>query len=98
MSAILKLEANEPDMSAGKALIQLDQVTKTYDSGENAVQALRGVDVAIARGEFVSIIGPSGSGKSTLMHILGCLDTPSSGKYCLDVAYSPAMLAPPLAG
>src|SRR5260221_5481361 len=84
MSAILRLETNEPDMSADRALIQLDQVTKTYDSGENAVQALRGVDVAIGRGEFVSIIGPSGSGKSTLMHILGCLDTPTSGKYWLD--------------
>ena len=68
----------------GKALIQLEQVTKTYDSGENEVQALRGVDVAIRRGEFVSIIGPSGSGKSTMMHILGCLDTPTSGKYWLD--------------
>ncbi len=97
MSAILKLEANEPDMSAGKALIQLDQVTKTYDSGENAVQALRGVDVAIARGEFVSIIGPSGSGKSTLMHILGCLDTPSSGKYWLDGADVAEMSARSLA-
>jgi putative ABC transport system ATP-binding protein len=69
---------------AGKALIQLESVTKTYDSGENAVQALRGVDVAIEKGEFVAVIGPSGSGKSTLMHILGCLDTPSSGKYWLD--------------
>ena len=79
-------EAPTPVAVANKALIQLDEVTKTYDSGENAVQALRGVDVAINRGEFVSVIGPSGSGKSTLMHILGCLDTPTSGKYWLDGA------------
>jgi putative ABC transport system ATP-binding protein len=81
MSALAQIiEMPSPE----KALIQLETVTKTYDSGENAVQALRGVDVAIERGEFVAIIGPSGSGKSTLMHILGCLDTPSSGKYWLD--------------
>ncbi len=79
MSAILKYEA-EP----ARALIQLEAVTKTYDSGENAVQALRGVDLAIERGEFAAVIGPSGSGKSTMMHILGCLDTPSSGRYWLD--------------
>src|ERR1051326_7290637 len=80
MSAILKFE--EPD--AQRALIQLEAVTKTYDSGENAVQALRGIDLAVTRGEFAAIIGPSGSGKSTLMHILGCLDTPTSGRYWLD--------------
>jgi putative ABC transport system ATP-binding protein len=69
---------------AGKSLIQLEEITKTYDAGDSAVQALRGVDVAIQEGEFVAIIGPSGSGKSTLMHIIGCLDSPSSGKYWLD--------------
>jgi putative ABC transport system ATP-binding protein len=70
--------------SAGKTLIQLEHVTKIYDSGENAVQALKGINLEIDRGRFLSIIGPSGSGKSTLMHILGCLDTPSTGKYWLD--------------
>src|SRR5512141_1666987 len=81
MSAILKYET-EPDVQ--RALIQLESVTKTYDSGENAVQALRGIDLAVTRGEFAAIIGPSGSGKSTLMHILGCLDTPTTGSYRLD--------------
>ena len=91
MSAVFKFENwqhSEPEppsaAKANKALIQLERVTKTYDSGENAVQALKGVDVRIDRGEFVSIIGPSGSGKSTLMHILGCLDSPSEGRYWLD--------------
>ncbi|HYK00482.1 MAG TPA: ABC transporter ATP-binding protein [Thermoanaerobaculia bacterium] len=91
MSAVFKFEqwqhSEPPTTSAAasaKALIQLERVFKTYDSGENAVQALRGVDVKIDGGEFVSIIGPSGSGKSTLMHILGCLDTPSEGRYWLD--------------
>jgi len=81
MSALAEIiEESVPDRS----LIQLENVSKTYDSGENAVQALKGVDVQMGRGEFVAIIGPSGSGKSTLMHILGCLDSPSEGRYWLD--------------
>ncbi len=84
MTAIAYAQQEQPMIEAEKALIQLEEITKTYDAGENAVQALRGIDVAIQHGEFVSITGPSGSGKSTLMHILGCLDTPTTGKYWLD--------------
>ncbi len=65
-------------------MIEVKNVTKTYDSGETSFQALKGVSFEIQDGEFVAIMGPSGSGKSTLMHILGALDTPTSGKYFLD--------------
>ncbi|MDD5068618.1 MAG: ABC transporter ATP-binding protein [Candidatus Pacebacteria bacterium] len=65
-------------------MIEIKDVTKTYSSGNLAFQALRGVSFSITNGEFVAIMGPSGSGKSTLMHILGALDTPTSGKYFLD--------------
>jgi len=68
-------------MPAGMPVISLRDVTKVYDSGDTAVHALRGVDLDIASGESIAIIGPSGSGKSTLMHIVGCLDVPSSGEY-----------------
>lgn len=65
-------------------MIEVKNITKTYDTGIEPFQALRGVSFAISDGEFVAIMGPSGSGKSTLMHILGALDNPTSGTYLLD--------------
>jgi len=76
--------ADDSRLARSAALIQLAGVTKTYDAGELAVAALSGIDLAIEKGQMAAIIGPSGSGKSTLMHIMGCLDAPSSGSYHLD--------------
>lgn len=67
--------------AAAAALIELSGITKSYGEGQAAFQALRGIDLTIAAGDFVAVMGPSGSGKSTAMNILGCLDTPSSGQY-----------------
>lgn len=65
-------------------MIELVDVSKTYATGDHEVHALRGVNLTIAEGEFIAIIGASGSGKSTLMNILGCLDQPTGGAYFLD--------------
>jgi putative ABC transport system ATP-binding protein len=68
-------------MSDNEAVITLEDVSKTHGIGETAVHALRSVSLVVRRGDFLAIVGPSGSGKSSLMNILGCLDSPSSGRY-----------------
>ncbi len=68
-------------------LIRLSAVTKSYGSGQARLMALQGIDLEVAAGEFLAIMGPSGSGKSTAMNILGCLDTPGSGQYLFKGAH-----------
>ena len=65
-------------------ILKIENLTKTYGSGENEVRALDNVSLSIEKGDFVSIIGPSGSGKSTLLHIIGGVDRPTSGKVFLN--------------
>ena len=67
-----------------KTVVELIDICKTYDTGAAAFEALHKINLVIEEGEFLAIIGPSGSGKSTLMHILGCLDTPTSGRMLLE--------------
>jgi putative ABC transport system ATP-binding protein len=68
----------------GPVIIRIERITKEYLMGELTVQALKGVDLLIRRNEYVAIMGPSGSGKSTLMNMIGCLDTPTTGRYELN--------------
>jgi putative ABC transport system ATP-binding protein len=71
-------------MSAHRPVLALSRVTKTYGAGDTLVRAVAEVDLIVERGDYVAIMGPSGSGKSTLMHIIGCLDTQTRGRYLLD--------------
>src|SRR2546421_7154176 len=79
-------------------VIDIDNITKHYVMGEETVHALRGVSLQIRRNEYLAIMGPSGSGKSTLMNMLGCLDTPSSGRYFFNGKDVSAMDDDELAG
>src|SRR6478672_8121240 len=67
-----------------EGIIHLEQLTKNYYLGKQVIEVLKGISLDIFRNEYVALMGPSGSGKSTLMNILGCLDTPTSGKYILN--------------
>jgi putative ABC transport system ATP-binding protein len=71
-------------VAAGEPIIKLEEVSRIYDTGKFQVPALVDVNLDVAEGEFLAIVGPSGSGKSTMMNILGCLDRPTSGLYTLD--------------
>jgi len=75
------METRNSTRPPGPVVIDIENITKDYVMGEEVVRALRGVNLQIRRNEYIAIMGPSGSGKSTLMNMLGCLDTPSSGRY-----------------
>jgi putative ABC transport system ATP-binding protein len=64
-------------------IIDMQAIRKVYDTGKIKVEALRGIDLAVGKGEFIAVVGPSGSGKSTLLNLVGCLDTPTGGRYRL---------------
>ena len=80
---IASSESYRQDLIDSGIVIRTEALAKVYEMGAEQVHALRGIDVEIRKGEYVAIMGPSGSGKSTLMNLIGCLDSPSSGRYWL---------------
>src|SRR5437667_56694 len=75
------MDARQSVRQLGPVVIDIENITKDYVMGEEIVRALRGISLQIRRNEYLAVMGPSGSGKSTLMNMLGCLDTPTSGRY-----------------
>jgi putative ABC transport system ATP-binding protein len=75
------MDARDSIRPLGPVVIDIENITKNYVMGEETVHALRGVSLQIQRNEYIAVMGPSGSGKSTLMNMIGCLDTPTSGRY-----------------
>jgi putative ABC transport system ATP-binding protein len=82
-SELTTSESYRQDLVDSGIVIRTENLVKTYEMGAEQVHALQGIDVEISKGEYVAIMGPSGSGKSTLMNLIGCLDSPTSGRYWL---------------